>query len=81
MGNVGVYQFVQLKKDFGLIDAFRCKKGEFSWEGIDDNRKILCRLDRFYVSKNLGAFISSVIHEPVLHNISDHLLVYCLLII
>ena len=75
MGNTGIDQFISLKKDFNIIDDFRCKYGtkrEFTWEGIDNGHKILCRLDRFYISRSLGPYISSVVHKPISNSISDH---------
>ena len=75
VGNIGIAQFISLKRDFNIIDAFRCKYGtkrEFTWEGVDNGRKILCRLDRLYISRSLGPYISSVVHKPILNSISDH---------
>ena len=78
MGDGGVNELCQMKKDFGLVDVFRTffnSKREFTWEGMGERGKILCRLDRFYASKFLMNHIVSCCHVPVQSVISDHCLV------
>ena len=76
VGDGGVNELCQMKKDFALVDVFRTlfnNKREFTWEGVGERGKVLCRLDRFYVSKCLFNHIVSYV--PVQSVISDHCLV------
>ena len=78
VGDRGVNELCQMKKDFGLVDAFRTlfnNKREFTWEGMAERGKVLCRLDCFYVSKFLMNHIVTCCHIPVQSVISDHCLV------
>ena len=43
---------------------------------MGEQGKIFCRLDRFYVSKNLLNHVIYCDHKPVSRAISDHSLVY-----
>ena len=48
--------------NFGLLDVLRTlysNKREYTWEGVGE--KVLCRLDRFYVSKSLINHIVSFV--------------------
>ena len=62
--------------DFNLIDPFRKlnpKKKEFTWR--NSLNTILCRLDRFYVSRSISQNVVSVENVNVPYIITDHSLV------
>ena len=77
-GDVGKVEIGLLKSDFHLVDIYRqknSKERQFTWEGGSGHGKIQCRLDRFYISAKLCDKVSSVVHVPVVHSITDHHLI------
>jgi len=73
-GDQGAELLFELKNDFDLFDAFRhlhSQSKEYTW--FAQGKDIKERLDRFYLSKQMVNFLSSVKHIDF--GISDHSLV------
>ena len=69
-GDIGHAEMKALCTDFSLIDSFRVlyeNKREFTWEGLSERGKVLCRLD-----SNIKTCLTSVKHGFVSSGISDH---------
>ena len=68
-GTVGKNELCNLKNIFNLVEPFRILYPNdklFTWSG----NGVSCRLDRFYVTKNLTDFVTSINHYSSLK--SDH---------
>ena len=77
-GDIGKVEMKALCNDFSLIDSFRAlynSKREFTWEGLCERGKVLCRLDTFYIDSNIKTSLVSVKHVYVTGSISDHCVV------
>ena len=74
-GDIGSVEMKSLCNDFSLYDCFRVlhkDKREFTWEGLSERGKVLCRLDRFYIDADIKMSLTGVNHVYVCSSISDH---------
>ena len=72
-GEIAGDKLITICDDFNLADVFRNKfpnKREYTW--CDSSKSIFIRLDRFYISKNVVKDATSIVHAPIVENISDH---------
>ena len=78
-GDVGRVEMGLLRRDFGLVDVYRKRSSnerQFTWECGSGHDKTQCRLDRFYVKAKLCDKVTSFVHSPIVHSITDHHLPY-----
>ena len=70
-GTIGRDELDSIKRDFALIDPFRSRNPRLvstTWSSADNS--VHCRLDRFYISKQLNKYVSQTTATPT--RLSDH---------